>query len=199
MECPPLYLRRDVKQGEKGIMLEKLKDIFYDKNDIILALIIVVAAGFFITHQVDAIMSYPELMTQELQAQQEEEIPSGQETGDGETGAKPGTDVDNPDDPSGQQTPGEAETPPETQTPETQTPSSGGSEFKTAVDRTVEIPSGSHSASIASILSNAGVIPSKEAFLDAVTAANAETRLKAGTFKIPAGSTLDDVVRILTK
>lgn len=195
MECPPLYLRRDVKQGEKGIMLEKLKDIFYDKNDIILALIIVVAAGFFITHQVDAIMSYPELMTQELQAQQEEEIPSGQETGDGETGAKPGTDVDNPD---------EAETPPETQTPETQapetqTPSSGGSEFKTAVDRTVEIPSGSHSASIASILSNAGVIPSKEAFLDAVTAANAETRLKAGTFKIPAGSTLDDVVRILTK
>ena len=185
MECPPLYLRRDVKQGEKGIMLEKLKDIFYDKNDIILALIIVVAAGFFITHQVDAIMSYPELMTQELQAQQEEEIPSGQETGDGETGAKPGTDVDNPD---------EAETP-----PETQTPSSGGSEFKTAVDRTVEIPSGSHSASIASILSNAGVIPSKEAFLDAVTAANAETRLKAGTFKIPAGSTLDDVVRILTK
>ena len=171
-------------------MLEKLKDIFYDKNDIILALIIVVAAGFFIAHQVDAIMSYPELMTQELQAQQEEEIPSGQETGDGETGAKPGTDVDNPD---------ESETPPETHTPETQTPSSGGSEFKTAVDRTVEIPSGSHSASIASILSNAGVIPSKEAFLDAVTAANAETRLKAGTFKIPAGSTLDDVVRILTK
>ena len=107
MECPPLYLRRDVKQGEKGIMLEMLKDIFYDKNDIILALIIVVAAGFFITHQMDAIMSYPELMTQELQAQQEEEIPSGQETGDAETGAKPGTDVDNPDDPSGQQAPDE--------------------------------------------------------------------------------------------
>ena len=185
-------------------MLEKLKDIFYDKNDIIVALIIVVAAGFFITHQVDAIMSYPELLTQELQAQQEEEMASGQETGDGETGAKPGTEVDNPDDPSGQQVPGQTETPPETQTPETQTPetqtpSSGGSEFKTAVDRTVEIPSGSHSASIASILSNAGVIPSKEAFLDAVTAANAETRLKAGTFKNPAESTLDDEARILTK
>lgn len=184
-------------------MLEKLKDIFYDKNDIIVALALVVVGAFIISHQVDSIMSYPEHLADELQQEQEQE--------DISSAAKPdGEDVT---DPSGEGQ-GEVQDPvtvtpdpvPEVETPdpepapqpEVQTPSTS-TEFKTAVDRTVEIPSGAYSQKIAQILSDAGVVPSTDAFLKAVNDAGLETKLKAGTFKIPAGSTLNDVVKIVTR
>ncbi len=182
-------------------MLDKLKDIFYDKNDIIVALALVVVAGFIITHQVDAIMSYPERLAEELQQEQQEQQdplggsakPGGEEITDPGVEDQPGTvpEVQPPvvDEPV---------TPPE-QDPEPPVVQMPSTEFKTAVDRTVEIPSGAYSQKIAQILSEAGVVPSQDAFLNKISEAGLETKLKAGTFKIPAGSTLDDVVKIVTK
>ena len=184
-------------------MLEKLKDIFYDKNDIIVAFAILAVAGFIITRQIDSIITYPEQLAAEMRQEQEQQELLQQEQQE---------PLDQPDEQQGQldeqqqdeqqqeQTapqgsdPQNSVNPPQTDS-QTQPESAG---FKTAVDRTVEIPAGAYSASIASILSNAGVIPSQQEFLSAVTAANAETKLRAGSFYIPAGSTLSDVVRILT-
>ena len=190
-------------------MLEKLKDIFYDKNDFIVALVLVIIGGFIISNQVDAIMSYPEQLAEQLQQEQleQEQLQQEQEG----SAAKPEGDEEIAD-PSGEgqgeiQSPETQDPPvvsdpepvtPPVQEPEPQTPTTS-TEFKTAVDRTVEIPSGAYSQKIAQILSDAGVVPSQEAFLKTVNDAGLETKLKAGTFKIPAGSTLDDVVKIVTK
>lgn len=172
-------------------MLEKLKDIFYDKNDIIVALMILIAAGVIITHQVESIMSYPQLLAAQVQqAQNEEESIKAQSETEGSQDAQ------------GEGSGDEAQRD-ETQRDDDQSqsaqPQSNSGEFKTSVSRTVVIPTGSHSTSIASILVNAGLVPSQDAFLSAVSAAKAETKLKAGSFTIPAGSTLSDVVSILTK
>lgn len=177
-------------------MLEKLKDIFYDKNDIIVALALVVIGAFVISHQVDSIMSYPEQLAEQLQ---QEELEQTDPKDDG-SGAKPEgetqtPEVDEPITPPAQEP--EIVDPP-VQEPDPVTPPVSN-EFKTSVDRTVEIPSGAYSQKIAQILSDAGVVPSTDAFLKAVNDAGLETKLKAGTFKIPAGSTLNDVVKIVTK
>ena len=185
-------------------MLEKLKDIFYDINDIIVALALVLVGFFIISHQVDAIMSYPEELAEQLQQEQLEQIdPEGESSGakpDGE-GDVTGTETPDPQAPEIQEPPVSQE--PEQQEPEPQTPPvqepTTSNEFKTAVERTVEIPSGAYSQRIAQILADAGVVPSTDAFLKAVNDAGLETKLKAGTFKIPAGSTLNDVVKIVTK
>ena len=179
-------------------MLEKLKDIFYDKNDIIVALCLVVIGAFIISHQVNSIMSYPEQLADQLQQEQLEQEQQG-------SAAKPegnvtGTETPDPQIPEVQEPPVTDPDPvtPPVQEPEPQTPPVSN-EFRTAVDRTIEIPSGAYSQKIAQILSEAGVVPSQDAFLKAVNDAGLETKLKAGTFKIPAGSTLNDVVKIVTK
>ena len=188
-------------------MLEKLKDIFYDKNDIIVAFAILAVAGLIITRQIDSIITYPEQLAAEMRQEQEQQELLQQEQQ--EPLDQPDSQQGPPDEQQQGQTdeqqqpeqtapqggdPQNSVNPPQTDS-QTQPESTG---FKTAVDRTVEIPAGAYSASIASILSNAGVIPSQQEFLSAVTAANAETKLRAGSFYIPAGSTLNDVVHILT-
>lgn len=40
--------------------MKKLKDFFYDKNDILLVILILIVAGFLIWWRVDIIMSYPD-------------------------------------------------------------------------------------------------------------------------------------------
>lgn len=45
--------------------MRKLKDFFYDKNDIIIVLLIVAAAAFIIYNRIDAIMDYPETYAKE--------------------------------------------------------------------------------------------------------------------------------------
>lgn len=45
--------------------MRKLKDFFYDKNDIIIVLLIVAAAAFIIYNRIDAIMDYPEIYAKE--------------------------------------------------------------------------------------------------------------------------------------
>ena len=42
--------------------MNKLKDIFYDKNDILVALIILAIAAVIIFWRVDVIMAYPETL-----------------------------------------------------------------------------------------------------------------------------------------
>ena len=198
-ECDKLYMLKNFLIKGKGYtMLEKLKDIFYDKNDIIVALAMVVVGAFIISSQVDSIMSYPEQLADQLQQEQLEQEPLQQEGSSAKPGDEEVSDFPLPD-PDVQQEPEIQEPPaPPVQEPQPQTPPAS-SEFKVPSDKTVEIPSGAYSQKIAQILADAGVVPSADAFLKAISDAGLETKLKAGTFKIPAGSTLNDVVKIVTK
>lgn len=53
--------------------MNKLKDFFYNKNDIIVVLIIVLVAGFIIYTRIDAIMAYPEKLAEKTAQQQKED------------------------------------------------------------------------------------------------------------------------------
>ncbi len=60
--------------------MRKIKDFFYDKNDIIIVLIILAAAAFIIYTRIGVIMDYPEQLAREAAAaetqQQQEETSS---------------------------------------------------------------------------------------------------------------------------
>ena len=65
-------------------IMEKLKDFIYDKNDILVALLVLVFAAFLICWRMDVIMDYPEKVfadTQQEGSQMQDEDPSGLEGG----------------------------------------------------------------------------------------------------------------------
>lgn len=47
------------------LVMNKIKDFFYNKNDIIIVLIILIAAGLIIYTRINAIMDYPEVLAQQ--------------------------------------------------------------------------------------------------------------------------------------
>ena len=48
--------------------MNKIKDFFYDKNDIIVVLVILAVAGFIIYTRIGAIMEYPEVLAEQAAA-----------------------------------------------------------------------------------------------------------------------------------
>ena len=58
--------------------MKKLKDFFYDKNDILVVLLIVAVAAFVIYTSINSIMAYPEQYASEMAAT--ESMPAVEET-----------------------------------------------------------------------------------------------------------------------
>lgn len=173
--------------------MEKFKDFIYDKNDIVIALVIVLIAGFIILGRVDAIMNYPETLIEQAQQTSDTVTDSaiatdGAITTNSGIGTSTGTAVA-----TGPAT--------GTQTPSTPAVTNPNQPTKPAeiVYIYVTIPPGATGDSIAGILITAGFITEKSQFLNAVAAAGADKKLKAGTFKIPNDSNPAQVVNIIAK
>ena len=171
-------------------MINKIKDLVYDFNDIVIALLILAVAAGVISWRVADIMAYPEYLAR----QQGTEAPAigSPEVDFTDFDLTQNEQVDpnlneNPDNVTTDPTPVTPETPPVEETP-----------IPASSDVKVTIPSGSYAAKIAEILYTSGVVTSKEAFLNTLTDSQAK-RLKAGDFTIPAGSTIDQIIEILTK
>ncbi len=174
--------------------MNRIKDFIYDKNDLLIALLIVVAAAFVIISRVDVIMAYPTSLAAEAEAENGKIIAVSPDTS-----AKP-PKADNSDGQGGEETPqapdegeegnGEAEDPSTGDAPTVDPP---------AGQISIYIKSGATGSEIAQLLIDSGLIDSKQIFYDAVTAAGADTRLQAGNFKIPPGATPAEIVRIITK
>ena len=63
------------------LIMNKIKDFFYNKNDIIIVLIILIAAGLIIYTRINAIMDYPEALAQKnAKAQQTTQAAESKET-----------------------------------------------------------------------------------------------------------------------
>jgi hypothetical protein len=193
--------------------MEKLKNFIYDKNDIVIALIIVILAMVIITGRINAIMTYPDKMAAEAAALIASTEPSddgsviddasaGAETdGTGTDGTGTGTDnTETAADPlypateSGSVYPG---TPPGSGTTVTQPVTPAVTPPPAATPISISIPSGTTGEGIAKILLSKGLITQKSDFTNAIV--GVENKLKAGTFKIPSGSTPAQIVAILTK
>ena len=63
----------------------------------------------------------------------------------------------------------------------------------------ITIPSGALPNQIANILVSKGLVESKSEFIDKVVEMGVEKKLKSGTFKIAKGSSLEEIVNIISK
>lgn len=199
--------------------MEKIKNFFYDKNDLLIALIVVVVALFIITNRVEAIMAYPEHLAQ-VQAEESKKTeeanqvappsnadqyrPGKNSTGaalaaaneDGSTGAA----MDQNPSGTGAASPSASKPTSDAQAAGSgQTAAAGSAQKPAAPPSSLYIQNGDSWASVATKLLNAGLIPSKEDFMSAVSASHKENRLQVGNFTIPSGSDSAQIVAIITR
>ncbi len=172
--------------------MKKIKDIFYDLNDILVALIIVAAAGMVIVTHIDSILNYPTAMAEEIQS-------SAQKTPTIYAENPPITDSNGDDavsDHDNEETTGAGIN--------DQTTTGGGvsgnpgTGADEVVNYSIYIEPGSTGDKIADLLIGVGLFQNRQEFNSAVTAAGAEGKLRAGNFIIPSDATPAEVVSILT-
>ena len=171
--------------------MNRLKDIIYDKNDIVIALFIVVIAGLLIYNRIDVIMDYPSVLAAEAVAESSEGEESSLDPSiENENEIETGTEID---------TETETETDTTIEEPTLPDPVAGQTTGQPTVDQvSVYIEYGSTGSQIAQILVDSGLITSKDQFYDAVAAAGADTKLQAGSFKIPSDATPAKIISIIT-
>lgn len=150
--------------------MNKLRDLIYNISDILVTLIIIAAALLLISWRVSAIMDYGSPEDTSSDTQIENNADDGQNDSDSADG-----DISDNDGSDGEQN----------------EPAAGDVSFTVSSNQSAD--------SIGQALADAGLVSDKQTFISAVNAADAATRLKTGTFTIPAGSTPEQIVAILTK
>ena len=170
------------------MVLNKIKDFIYNFNDIVVALLILLVAGGVIIWRVADIMDYPEYLAAQNPPEKIETIPENIDFSDVDLTPVDVTPIASElEDVTSEITPA-----PQTQD-STQTPAAATGETK------ITIPSGSYASKIADILYSNGLITSTGDFLNLLSEKKADTKLKAGDFTIPAGSTMEEIIEILIK
>lgn len=167
-----------------------IKDIIYDKNDLLIALIILALAGFIINDKIGIIMSYPEILAAQIQeettsSKNDNDIglqQKGQDTKpEGETQENPTEKEDPEEEPKDNEETGKVN------------PDSDNEEMVP-----IHIEYGATGSKIAQILIDSGLLQTKEEFFDAVNESGADTKLQAGNFEIPANATPSEIISIIT-
>jgi hypothetical protein len=166
-----------------------MRNFLYNKSDILIAVIIIVVAAVIIWTRVDAIMNAEEKGGETPNTSVEEPpAPDTAPTDGAITGEQPDGDGQTPDDGNA---PDDGSAP-----DEEDTDGEDSSEGDEPVEFTVEV--GSSASRVADDLESMALVESADAFLAELIAQNAETKLKAGTFKITPGTSLSDIVKKLT-
>ncbi|WP_027399597.1 MltG/YceG/YrrL family protein [Anaerovorax odorimutans] len=161
--------------------MQTFRNIIYDKNDILIALVIICIAGLIIFNRINVIMSYPSSLTIEKAGNE-----SKHTTSDNKSDNKAATTTDESiDNSKGNE--------------KTSSESDNTKKSDDIVKYSVYIEPGSTDSKIADTLLSVNLIKDKQEFYDAIAAAGADSKLKAGTFIIPSNSTPADIVAIITK
>lgn len=168
--------------------MKKIKDIFYDMNDILVALVIIAAAVLIIATNIDSILDYPSSIAAEIEVPEEKpptnyaENPPIAEPGDDAVTDQGTTSAGiNDQNTTGSGVSGNA-----------------GTGTGKAENYSVYINPGSTEDQIADILIGVGLFKDRQSFNAAVAAAGAAGKLRAGNFIIPSDATSAEVVSILT-
>ncbi len=172
-------------------MFEKIRDFFYNINDLIIAILIISLAAYIITWKIGDILSYPDqVVAQEtsepapLDDVHTPDIPENEDIPDETSDEDPITD---PDEEITNETPTESEEDPIDEPP-----------TQPVNKISIDIPSGTAGERIASILKEKGLINNSSEFIDRLEERNLDVKLQAGTFKIPENASVDEVINILT-
>ncbi|MBQ4372247.1 MAG: hypothetical protein II803_07500 [Firmicutes bacterium] len=195
--------------------MNKIRDLIYDFNDIFVALLIVIVTTGIIVWRVDTIMDYPKYLASK--SNEGSVITSVDMTGvDLNPVEVDPTLNDAPEDiaadPNGAEGSGSESGEPAGETqqgaeggqPAGETPAEGGGQGQSSFaglseDVKFTIPGGTYSAGVAKLLYQAGLVESEQAFLDELKAAGKEGSVQAGTFTIPAGSSISDIIKIIAR
>ena len=165
--------------------MKKFKDLIYDYNDILLAILIIIVAGAVIFVKVSDIMAYPSFAKNEPRKEQDVDFSDVDlDPIDVQPVINDGTDVIGEDDPDDSL----PITNPEPTTPPTPT---GDVKF--------EVKQGEYLSNVASNLKKAGLIEDSSAFVKKVEEMKLESKLQIGEFTIPAGSSMEDIAKIITR
>ena len=161
--------------------MKKLRDFFYDKNDIILALIILAVAGLLIVWRVDVIMAYPETLAKETKTEKttkHDAVDTTKESKEQKDDADKASDTKN-------DTKEEAK--------------AWDSEGRLSADMSLSISDASPEEALDSLV-RAGLFNSHEEIEKDFASVGASVEsLKSGTFKLNKGASKADVISILTK
>ena len=162
--------------------MKKLKDLVYDYNDILLAIVIIVVAAGVIFWKVSDVMAYPSFIRNANKQTQQTEIGSiDTEPIDVEPIAEPGPEVTTE--------PTETTTPPDDTTPSL-----------VAADTKFEIKSGEYLSTVAKKLQSQGLIADANSFVNLVDKEmKLSSKIQVGTFTIPAGATDEQIAHIITR
>jgi len=180
-----------------------MRDFFYNKGDVLIAILIIAVAVVVIYFRVGVVMGDPypgerlksllspiaALITGDRGAEDAESadeaqpvIPAAEPPAQTEQPAQEAETAVEPPAAAADPPPAAAETPPVQQP---------------AGEVKITVVAGDAASTIADKLLEAGAIQDKQAFLSEVDAQGAASRLKQGTFTIPAGSSINDIIKIL--
>jgi hypothetical protein len=174
--------------------MKKIKDLIYNFNDIFIAILILALAVAIVAWRVDDIMAYPEYVASKEQQQTASQ--GNVDFSDVDLSEQPTENINpNPEDVSSEEPPVDTGNDQQGQQGQQQ----GQQQQPPVGDTKITIPSGSSGSKIADILAKAGVVPTAQDFLNEVKNQGVETKLKAGTFTIPGGATVEEIVKILTR
>ena len=166
------------------LVMNKLKDLFYDTSDIFTAMLVIACAVIVIVTRVDAIITYPEKMLSGQPAQSghiRPDIPEPAANDDDETYE--------PNEGAGEETGGADE------------PADGNEDAAAGSEGTshsLYIAYGESMDLVADDLVKLGLFASRQTFTAALERNNAGSKVQAGTFIISDNATEDQVVNIIT-
>lgn len=167
-------------------IFDKILDFLYDYVDYVIMLAIVVIVVGIIGWRLDLIFTGESLANADPAPVVVEED-NGQADDDVDASEEENTD-DAEEDQDEDTTEGETEEEPEEEPEE-----------DSSSDVKIEIPSGTASMGVADILVENGLIDDASEFLARAGEQEAETKLRAGTFTIPSGSSIDEIIQILIR
>ncbi len=195
--------------------MEKLKDILYNKNDVLVAIVIIAVAALVISIKIDTLMHYSSVVPgtevlagTTLGENQSEKNEDGEETGNNnyspssedannQNQAKPdlaaqGT-ITEPANQGADQSQGTLTT--QGQPNSNSTQAQGTPQYP----HSIYIAYGATLASVGKTLTDLGYFTSSKEFTDAVEAAGLGSKIQSGNFQIPANASHEQVLKILTK
>lgn len=167
--------------------MKKLKDFFYDKNDIFLAVLILLVATLIIFWRLNSIMDYPQALAADAETQKTVEKAKENSKKAEEKKTKKENEAKNQEDSKSN----------DSKSKDNQSGIWNGS--ATSKDITVTIESGSLESAVNSLIS-AGLFDSYEEFTSICASQGIDPgSIKASTFTFPAGSSKADIAKKVTQ
>ena len=199
--------------------MEKIKDFFYDKSDVVFAALVVCVVVVVVFNSLGGWMfvdaqdnKYSEIQSKVVSAEDGAksdgtESDAGQDkTDEANQGLDPKEDAEALDsDSSKAPSDSSKDLPkpaPATNQPAPATNQPGANSQPAPAQgesRSIIVAPGSTAQAIAESLKTSGLITDASAFVHALSSSGKDTKLKAGDFLIPAGSTANQIIDILTK